>query len=553
LTQEREPLAVSTAFTHGRQAAEAAGPFEVRPVTGLKPGANERTDWRKNGSLNFICLIFAFVVLLAARVFAADSAYEILNILTANSPSASRSAEWKPGEGIALEVSGMDWTADGKLAVAIRKGEVWLLDGVLGNDPAEVTYKLFASGLHEPLGLLREGDSLLVAQRTEVTRLRDTDGDGMADEYLTAGRGWNVSGAYHGYTYGPKRDGRGNLWVALNLDMGDKERDLSNNRIGWRGWGGILTAQGDFQPMAAGMRSPCGLAANLAGDMFCVDQQGTWIMTTPIYHLRRGVFFLNQEGIGSQNLPGSPLKLPASLPNKVPYPDAVRAVPQMRPPAVWLPYTKMGRSGTDLAVCDAGGKFGPFDGQMFVAEFTDAKISRVFLEQVGGEYQGAAFPFLGGFAAGLVRLQFAPDGSLMVGMTSRGWTSLGTKSYGLQRVKWNGTTPFAIHEMRARPDGFELTFTAPVDARTAGNAASYSMSSYTYLYSSAYGSDEIETKPVKIVSARVGKDGRSVRLKAGGLRELYVHELHADGVRSASGAKLDHAQAYYTLNRIPAN
>ncbi|MEO6786692.1 MAG: hypothetical protein ABI318_11210, partial [Chthoniobacteraceae bacterium] len=168
-----------------------------------------------------------------SALLAADEPYEITDILTANSPSASRSTDWKPGEGIALEVSGMDWTADGKLAVAIRKGEVWLLDGALG-PPDKVKYKLFASGLHEPLGLLRDGDSLLVTQRTEMTRLRDTNHDGVADEYLTAGRGWNVSGAYHGYAYGPRRDGRGNLWVALNVDMGDR----SNNKTGWRGWAG---------------------------------------------------------------------------------------------------------------------------------------------------------------------------------------------------------------------------------------------------------------------------------------------------------------------------
>jgi hypothetical protein len=56
---------------------------------------------------------------------------------------------------------------------------------------------------------------------------------------------------------------------------------------------------------------------------------------------------------------------------------------------------------------------------------------------------------------------------------------------------------------------------------------------------------------VKIASATVGKDGRSVRLRCEGLRELFVHELHAAGVRSATGAKLDHALACYTLNRIP--
>ena len=494
-------------------------------------------------------------ILLAALCFttrallAADEPYEITDILTANSPSASRSTDWKPGEGIALEVSGMDFISDGRLAVAIRKGEVWLLDGVLSGSADKVSYKLFASGLHEPLGALRDGDSLLVTQRTEMTRLRDTDGDGVADEYLTAGRGWNVSGAYHGYAYGPRRDGHDDLWVSLNVDMGDH----SNNKTGWRGWAGIISPGGEFQPMCAGMRSPCGLGANAAGDMFCVDQQGTWVPATPIYHLKRGAFFLNPEGIASQELPGSPLKLSAKVPEKIPYPDAVRALPEMRPPAVWLPYNKMGRSGTDLAVCNAGGKFGPFDGQMLVAEFTDAKVSRVFLEKVDGEYQGATFPFLSGFASGIVRLLFADDGSLLVGMTSRGWSSLGTKSYGLQRVRWKGTTPFAIREMRAKPDGFVLVFTEPVDAASAGNAASYSMKSNTYFYSSAYGSDEIDVKPLKIVAATVGADGRSVRLKVDGLRELYVHELHADGIRSVSGAKLDHSDAYYTLNRIPKN
>jgi len=489
------------------------------------------------------------IALLSAAALGAAPSYEIADILTASTAADTRAKDWKPGQGLALEVSGMDWTADGRLALCIRKGEVWLLDGVLAPKPDKVGFKLFAAGLHEPLGLLRDGKDLLVTQRTETTRLRDVDGDGVADEYLTAGAGWNVSGAYHGYAYGPKRDGKGDLWVTLNLDMGDH----SDNKAPWRGWGGIIGKDGRFVPMAAGMRSPCGLGANREGDMFCVDQQGTWIPTTPIYHLRKGAFFLNPEGIASEKLPDSPLRLSAKIPEKRPYPEAVRALPEMRPPAVWMPYNKMGRSGTDLALCDAGGKFGPFDGQMFVAEFTDAKISRVFMEKVGGEYQGACFPFVGGIASGIVRLTFAPDGSLMVGMTSRGWSSLGTKAYGLQRLRYNGNVPFAIKEMRARPDGFELVFTKPVDRARAADVASYRMSSYTLLYSGAYGSDEILAAPNPVTSAVVAADGLSVRLKVGALRELHIHELHADGVKSEAGEPLDHADAYYTLNRIPQN
>ncbi len=489
------------------------------------------------------------IALLPACALAAAPSYEVADILTASTVADTRAKDWKPGQGLALEVSGMDWTADGRLALCIRKGEVWLLDGVLAPKPDKVGFRLFASGLHEPLGLLRDGKDLLVTQRTETTRLRDADGDGVADEYLTAGAGWNVSGAYHGYAYGPKRDGRGDLWVTLNVDMGDH----SDNKAPWRGWAGVIGKDGRFVPMAAGMRSPCGLGANREGDMFCVDQQGTWIPTTPIYHLRKGAFFLNPEGIASEKLPESPLRLSAKIPEKRPYPEAVKALPEMRPPAVWMPYNKMGRSGTDLAVCDAGGKFGPFDGQMFVAEFTDAKISRVFMEKVDGEYQGACFPFVGGFASGIVRLSFAPDGSLMVGMTSRGWSSLGTKAYGLQRLRYNGNVPFAIKEMRARPDGFELVFTRPVDRGRAADAASYRMSSYTLLYSGAYGSDEILTASNPVTSAVVAADGMSVRLKVGALRELHIHELHADGVKSEAGEPLDHADAYYTLNRIPQN
>ncbi len=496
----------------------------------------------KQLTLSLLCSAVA-----ASGALAAAPQYQIADILTADAPSASRSKEWKPGAGIPLEVSGMDWMPDGRLAVATRKGEVWMLEGVLAPTPDKVTFKLFASGLHEPLGALSDGDGLLVTQRTEVTRLRDTNGDGVADEYLSAGGGWNVSGAYHGYAYGPKRDGRGNLWVTLNLDMGDH----SANKAPWRGWGGTIGPDGAFRPLAAGMRSPCGIGAGPGGDMFCVDQQGTWVPATPIYHLRKGAFFLNPEGIAPQSLPESPVKLSANVPTKLPYPDAVRALPEMCPPAVWLPYNKMGRSGTDLVLCDAGGKFGPFDGQLLVAEFTDAKIGRVFLEKIGGEYQGAAFPFLDGFASGIVRLLAAKDGSLMVGMTSRGWSSLGTKSYGLQRVRWSGDAVFAIREMRAKPDGFELVFTEPVDPATASNPASYVMTSYTYLYSSAYGSDEIETAPLKILSATLAPDARSVRLRVEGLRALFVHELHAPEVRSVGGRKLDHAEAYYTLNRIP--
>lgn len=480
----------------------------------------------------------------APLAFGAGENYEVTEILTASSPSDSRSKEWKPGDGISLEVSGMEWIGPDRLAVSIRKGEVWFLDGVLAKKPGEIHYTRFAAGLHEPLGLLRDGRDLLVAQRAEITRLRDTNGDDVADEYLTEADGWGVTGNYHEYVYGPERDGKGNRWVTLNLGMGE----LSDNGKGWKGWGGVIGKEGRFEPKSLGMRSPSGLGANLEGDMFFSDQQGTWIPATPIHHLRPGVFYGNQESIESLKSPEASFRMAVIPKPNQPYPKALAEAREFVPPVVWLPYNKMGRSATDIQVIDQGGKFGPFDGQLLVGEFTNAAVNRVFLEKVGGEYQGACFPFLGGFPAAVVRLCFAPDGSLFVGMTNRGWSSLGNRSYGLSRVRLE-KVPFAIREMRAKPDGFELVFTEAVDPASLKDA--FAMSSFTYQYSSAYGGEEIETTELEVKSATVSEDEMIVRLVVGGLKPLYVHELRTTGLKSVSGRSLDHPKAWYTLNRIP--
>ena len=216
-----------------------------------------------------------------------------------------------------------------------------------------------------------------------------------------------------------------------------------------------------------------------------------------------------------------------------------------------VPYRKVGQSPTDIVLDNTGGKFGPFSGQLFIGEFTLSSMSRVFLEKVGGEYQGACFPFREGFASAVLRMAFGSDGSMFAGLSNRGWSSLGTASYGLQRIVWTGRQPFEIQEMRALPDGFELLFTKPVSAAIASDVARYRMQSYTYRYQPQYGSDEILRRQLAIQSATVGAERRRVRLRVAGLRELFVHELQITGVQSDEGEMLLHPRAYYTLNRIP--
>lgn len=481
--------------------------------------------------------------------------------MTPRAQTSSRSNTWKAApDGLVLEVSGLCAVDDGRLAVAIRKGEVWLLDGVYDDPPRNLRYRQFATGLHEPLGLLWHNGAFYTAQRSELTAIRDGDGDGVADEYNTVAKGWGVTGHYHEYAYGPKLDGKGNLWITLNIGLGLKgdqltraihERTLNVKQGAWRGWGMLVSPAGELIPVCAGMRSPSGLGANAQGDMFYTDQQGNWVGTNSLHHMRQGAFFHHVEALASMNLPGSTVRGVRNVPDGIPFPEAMKRMPQMVPPAVWLPYKKIGQSATDIMLDRSDGRFGPFSGQLFIGEFTLAGMNRVFLEQVDGQYQGACFPFRQGFASAVLRMCQGRDGSVFVGLTNRGWSSLGPAAYGLERLVWTGKVPFEIQTMQATRDGFDLQFTLPVDARSASDIGSYSMSSYTYTYQSAYGSDEIQRQAPVIQSATVSPDHRRVRLVCSGLRPLYVHELVAGGVRSETGEPLLHAEAYYTLNRIP--
>jgi hypothetical protein len=435
--------------------------------------------------------------------------------------------------GTVLEVGGLAFHPDGRPIVATRRGDVYVVGGAYDEPPFGAEFAPFARGLHEPLGAAWRDGALYVAQRGELTRLRDEDGDGRADLFETVADGWGVSGNYHEFAFGPRLDGAGRMWVTLCVGFCG---GLGKSIVPWRGWAVIVHADGRIEPVCGGLRAPNGIGRNAEGEMFYTDNQGDWVGTCKLAHLERGSWHGHPSSTRWYAQAG--METPSEA-------DFAR-------PAVWFPYGRMGQSASDIALDETGGAFGPFAGQLFIGDQTNALVMRVALERVAGRWQGACFPFRSGFACGVNRLAFAPDGSLFAGLTSRGWASLGGRSWGLQRLVYTGIEPFEVRRMSARPDGFELEFTQPVDPPSAGSASSYRMSSFTYLRHEKYGSPEVDARPVAITGASVSADGLRVELRATGLRPGYVHELHLEGVRNAAGAPLLHDEAYYTLNAIPA-
>ncbi len=447
---------------------------------------------------------------------------------------------------IALEVGGLALTDDDKLGVSTRRGEVWLIDDPYGQKPG---YSRYASGLHEPLGLNYRDKGFYLSQRGELTRLEDRNGDNKADLYKTV-YSWPLSGNYHDYSYGPKFLDNGDMLVTLNLSWIGHGASLSK----WRGWLLQITPEGEMTPIATGLRSPSGFELNAQGDVFYTENQGDWVGSGRMTHLEKGDFAGNPEGLVWTDDPRSPLKLKMDdieRESGLSLYEYAKKIPELKAPAIWFPHTILGISTSDILYDTTSGKFGPFEGQMFVGDQGHSKIMRVYMEKVNGVYQGAAFPFREGFSSGILRMIWGSDTSMFVGMTSRGWASTGKAPYGLQRLVWTGKVPFEIKTMKALDDGFELEFTKPIDKRIAMDPSTYRITSFNYKYHYNYGSPIVDQQKGSVDKVMVSEDGLSAKLIVHGMRLGFIHQLKASGLRSVSGEELLHDTGYYTLNEVP--
>ena len=163
-------------------------------------------------------------------------------------------------------------------------------------------------------------------------------------------------------------------------------------------------------------------------------------------------------------------------------------------------------------------------------------LSRVFLEKVNGEFQGASFMFRSGFRSGVMRMSWARDSSLFIGETNRGWGSAGEANEGLQRLVWNNKTPFEMKAVRAMPDGFEIEFTLPVDPKSAEDLASYTVESYIYKWI-----EEIHKKGYIIYRYRIKfgeKDGEYKGYYKDG--NIFIQKSFINGILNLSAKNLTH-------------
>ena len=462
--------------------------------------------------------------------------------------------------GLISETGGLVFLPDGRLVACFIRGEIMIYT------PKTNQWKLFATGLHEPLGIqVISNSEFLVMQRPELTRIKDTDGDGLADVYEKVTDDFGISGNYHEFNYGPVKDSKGNQFIALNTasqggSVKPEIRGALNNLgrdmtpgiyemysvVPFRGWVmKLVPGTRKLQPYASGFRSPNGLGFDLEGNLFVTDNQSDWIETSTLYHVREGKFYGHPASLVWNKYwkGGKPVLSPLDELDKM----RTKA-------AVLFPQGIMANSPSQ-PLCDVTeGKFGPFAGQLFVGEMNRARIVRVMLEKVDGELQGACIPFIdgNGLRRGNNRLAFAPDGSLWVGQIAFGWGG----DQGIQRIVFNGDLPNDIHTMKLTKNGFDLTFTQAIEKATALNPENYKFRHYYYKYQrkpknqGADTSVQQDIQEVSVTGIKISADRKKVSLKMAALKAGYVYELKLGNITNTKAEPLTNKLICYTLNKL---
>ncbi len=453
-------------------------------------------------------------------------------------------------ENMPAEVGGLAFDgSSGKLYACLRRGDLVVTQP--GENAAATKWTVFATGLHNPMGMELVGPGhILVSQMAELTEIIDTDQDGIADRYRNLSTDFGISGNYH-ETNALCPDGEGGYFIALGTAShngptflaprgeyskeGRRGRNFSSNKL--RGWVVRYDKEGKLAPFASGFRMHNGITRSPDGELWCGDNQGDWRGGSPIYNVRAGSFHGHPSSLvwdpDMQGF-GSPLFLPRELLDDL-----------HNQPSLQLPRESMNSCGQPFVVQSA--EFGPFQGQMLVPDENGRRINRLMLEKVDGAWQGASALFLktDELRAGGVRIVMDPSGkAIYYGSTARGWQR---PDEGIQRITYNDKTPFHVKDCKLTTRGFAFSFTHPI--RNPDQLIDRtSIRSFRYEYGYRYGSNEKDQRDHKLL--QVAGEG-PFEMIVDDLCPGRIYEIKFDrNLRSEQGESMENPTLHYTLNRL---
>jgi len=417
-----------------------------------------------------------------------------------------------------FEPTAMAVAKDGTIVVGTRTAGIWRI--------RDNQWTQFVDHSYECLGLVIEddrGDKIVIAQKPELTRISDRDGDGRADLYETLADNFCFTGNYHEYMHGPVRDEKGNYY--FNLNLGHYHRVKANifkaggkfmgTVGGYRGWMFKGSKRGEFKPYAHGLRSPAGLAIAPDQTIWYADNQGEFMGSSKLFKIKEG---------GNYGHPASAIDFPGmrrsskeisnfsdwpKLKNWPDYPQPERAYGI-------FPHSDLANAPGSPVWTPKDGKFGILDGEMLCGDQTRSSLFSMHLHGTDKLPQTSFTPLFNKLPSGVMRLTVAPNGSLLVGQTGRGWKALGGQDASLVRLTWDGKTePSIIKKVEGKGEVLEVSISKEFnkDLDKEALAKSIQVESYYYQSSKDYGSKKLEAHKEKIESKDVTVAGDVLKIR----------------------------------------
>jgi len=428
-------------------------------------------------------------------------------------------------------VSGMARRGESELLFSTWEGDVFALeldaDLAAAAKRGALPYRRIAQGLSEPMGLAVSNRRIFVTEKNQVTELIDDDGDGIIDTYRCVSHDWPCSLDYHEYLFGAVIEGS-HIYFASSTGMA--VRNVDNQQAPLRG--SVVKVHldtGETEIVAGGLRTPNGIGFGPGGAMFITDNQGEWLPASKLVKVEPKAFF---------HFRSTPPRHPFDRPDPT-------------PPAVWLPQGEISASPTQPVLLPES--WGPYAGQMLYGDVTYGGLQRVFLEEIDGVTQGAAFQFSQGFQHHFNRLVLGRDGTLYGGGIARGtnWEFIERVS-GLTRIKLTEKEVFEPLAVRIRSNGLELELTRPLAAGRGWDPAGYYVTQWGYQAAQTYGGAKVRHRRGEVRSASVSDDRRRVFLELPDLvAGEVIHVRLPESLESADGGALWAGETWYTVNRIP--
>ena len=385
-----------------------------------------------------------------------------------------------------FRASGFDFFADGtRAAVCTLSGDVWIVSGI-DAELKKLTWKRFATGLYEPLGLKVVDDTIYVLGRDQITRLHDLNNDGEADYYENFCGKWNISPSYHAFAFDLWTDKEGNFYFA---------NDMNQVEIGLQGHGVVLKISKDgskIEEIAHGLRAPNGMAVGPNGEIVCSDNQGFWTPASKINWVTPGAFL---------GFPGDPRKQ-----SKTDKTQQYTVPDTLEPPLCWIPHDNIDQSSGGEAFITSD-KWGPFKGGIIHTSYGHCTLFNVLTENVDGRMQGGTVRFPLMFPSGIMRARFNDkDGQLYV-CGLKGWQTKGPHDTAFCRVRYNGKAVSMPYSVKTHPTGIDITFTTPLDEASAKDVENYAVEQWNYRWTAIYGSKDYKVS----APAEVGHDTLNIK------------------------------------------